>query len=265
MEVLLYVKAVAGSLCHLHLSECGFELRVFVGSVGVLGVACEHECACAIKLCVSVDKEAGLVCAARAVGERGSGACRQGHVDALAVGNVDGGTCGVGERQAVEHKGSLVFAVHGKTTVGRGAREGIGHFLLQVGRLQETYLASVHRNGQFVLEMARYSEARSCFGVVDGDGQRIVCLAVHRDTVDLCGRNGRFAQLEQTAIGGYAHLASLFGRGDEGRRPAVYAQPLGGGLLGQGRARQKEGSGKGEEGAFHRARVLKVRLFILIT
>ena len=60
LKVLLYVKAVAGSLCHLHLSECGFELRVFVGSVGVLGVACEHECACAFKLSVTIDKEAGF-------------------------------------------------------------------------------------------------------------------------------------------------------------------------------------------------------------
>ena len=134
LEVLLAVDAVAHGAGHVQRQV--LHLYIVAALDGVLRVACHVQHAVALQLQLALAVDAGLLAAVSAVGQRVRSVLLGAQLYALAVGDIDGGTAGIGHGEACQRDGTLIAARgHAELTVGRAARELI------------RYLVIVHRVG----------------------------------------------------------------------------------------------------------------------
>ena len=180
---------------------------------GMLGVAHDVQHAVALQLYLSLRVDAAFLRTARAVGQRIGGVLLSRELDALAVGDVDGCTAGVGQRHTGQRDRTLVGAGERKLAVGSGAAELVGNLVAvdSVGiALGNADVGTADGRLHILGYVACYGDC--CRRAVVGDGNLIVghlaFVGVHAGDV---GDGERLAHNGQGDAAREVHLARLRG------------------------------------------------------
>ena len=123
----------------------------------MLQIACQIQRATALKLGMAIHHEASFLRTARTVFQRIGSAICQHHSDALTIIDSDGRTIRVGQREAIEHYGSLEFAIHIEHTICGRTAEDIRHLISKAAALNDAHIGSADRNSEIVGHIFRYA------------------------------------------------------------------------------------------------------------
>ena len=151
LEVFLAVDAIAHGLCNVQRQV--LHRDVVAALDGMLGVSLDIQRAIALQLQLSFAVDAGLLLAARAVGQRVHRAILGAQLYALAVDDLDDGIAGICQRQACQRHRAFVGAAQHQRAIGAGARQLVSD------------LVAIHRLG-ILLHDGHVSAVNRCHNIL---------------------------------------------------------------------------------------------------